>query len=80
VVCSVEFLELLEQRQSQLQNNPHLHIEFIREMKCFLPPQVVADTIEKKQFWEYLVNVVVIECEAIVQTLKDGSEFTGFKM
>jgi len=75
-----ELLELLEQRQSQLQNNPHLHIEFIREMKRFLPPQVVADTIEKKQFWEYLVNVVVIECEAIVQTLKDGSEFTGFKM
>ena len=63
-----EFLALLGQRQNQLWNDPRLRTEFIREMKRFLPPRVVADTVEKEQSWDYLKDVISTECERVVRS------------
>ena len=65
-----EFLTLLDKRQKELQDNPRLHTDFIREMRRFLPPQIVNDTIEQKSFWEYLTRTVAEECEKVVQKLR----------
>lgn len=64
-----EFLELIGKRQGQLQSDLRLRTDFIREMKRFLPPQVVADTVAKEQFWDYLINLIAIECKNVVNAL-----------
>lgn len=76
----VEFTGLLEERLDQLQHDPDLHTDFIREMKRFLPPQIVAETIEQETFWDYLVNAVVAEGEAVLLYLKKSSGSSGFRM
>jgi len=64
-----EFLELLGKRQGQLQRDPRLRTDFIREMQRFLPPQVVADTVAKEPFWDYLKDVISTECKRVVRSL-----------
>lgn len=76
----VEFMELLAQRLDRLQHDPDLHTDFIREMKRFLPPQIVAETIEQEVFWDYLVNAAIAEGEAVSQYLKNSGESSGFRM
>ncbi len=75
-----EFLSLLNDRKSSLQNNASLRQDFVQEMKRFLPGDIVAGTIENKDFWAYLTNIVCIEIEQIGQKLKVPSETNGFRM
>jgi len=75
-----EFLTLLTDRRDQLQNDRRLRADFIQEIKRFLPPRVVAETIENEAFWEYLVNLITIECDAVIRLIENGPESTGFKM
>ena len=50
-----------------------LHIitnsNFIWEMRRFLPPQVVSDTIENGAFWEYLTDLIRTECDHVIHKL-----------
>lgn len=75
-----EFMELLRERLGRLRHDPELRTEFVREMKRFLPPRVVAETIEKEAFWDYLVNVVITEGEAVMQALENRGESPEFRM
>jgi len=75
-----EFMTLLGQRLDSLQRDPELRTEFVREMKRFLPPRVVAETIEKEAFWDYLVNVVVTEGEAVMKAMENQGESPEFRM
>ena len=75
-----EFLKLLVQRRSQLQDDPRLRLDFVREMQRFLPPRVVAETVEQEPFWDYLTGLVFAECEGTIHTLKGGSESSRFIM
>lgn len=34
-------------------------------MSRFLPPRIVADTVEKPQFWNYLKQLITEECAAV---------------
>lgn len=76
---SAEFLELLEERK-QLLGEPAVRIDFIREMSRFLPPQTVANTVAKESFWAYLTNIIGVECDAVIKSLKLPSGPVGFEM
>ncbi|NOX25383.1 MAG: nucleotidyl transferase AbiEii/AbiGii toxin family protein [Deltaproteobacteria bacterium] len=64
-----EFLSLLNERKTMLQNDPLLRVSFVEEMKRFLPGSIVAETIENKEFWNYLTNIVCMESERIEKEL-----------
>lgn len=57
------FLELLRQRQTLLQSDPAWQKAFLAEMRRFLPPAIVAESLEKDDFWTFLVNLVAEACE-----------------
>ena len=59
------YLDLLHQRLQQLQHDPGLRLDFVSEMRRFLPPRVVIETIDKETYWHYLVDTVIAEGEAI---------------
>jgi len=61
-----EFMKLLDKRRMELLDNPQLHTDFIREMRRFLPPQIIAETIEQEPFWDYLTHLVAEECEKVL--------------
>jgi len=57
-----DFLELLAARQAALTADLTLHGDFRKEMRRFLPAALVAETIDKTDFWQYLVAMTVEEC------------------
>jgi predicted nucleotidyltransferase component of viral defense system len=75
-----EFLEVLDKRRQQLATRPELHEIFIKEMRRFLPPQVVSRTVENKEFWTYLTDMISSECLMIIQFLQGDQESKGFEM
>jgi hypothetical protein len=52
------FIAALEDRLAALRGRPDTRADFIKEMRRFLPPAAVRDTIEKEQYWSYLAQVV----------------------
>ncbi len=77
---TAEFLDLLNERKSQLQLDAALRDDFIQEMRRFLPARIVAETIENEAFWAYLTSVICGECEQVAQSLGNASEPPRFKM
>ena len=77
---TAEFLALLNERKDQLQRDPVLKQDFIREMRRFLPVRIVVETIENETFWDYLTGLVCAECEQVAQSLGSASESLKFKM
>ena len=53
-----EFIAALETRLAGLRTQPALRTDFVKEMRRFLPPAVVRDTLSKKPYWSYLVQTV----------------------
>jgi predicted nucleotidyltransferase component of viral defense system len=64
-----KFIALLDARKQILQNVPDANSNFIWEMRRFLPPQVVSDTIENDAFWEYLTDLIRTECDHVIHKL-----------
>lgn len=60
-----DFLVRLEQRQDLLQTDAACRKDFLSEMRRFLPPTVVAETLAQDAFWTFLVDVVANECERV---------------
>lgn len=63
------FIARLSQRQLLLQTDAGCRKDFMAEMRRFLPPAIVADTLEQDGFWIFLVNLVTEQCE---KTEKEG--------
>ncbi len=59
------FLEQLQQRTTLLQANPAARKDFLTEMRRFLPPATVGESLEKDEFWAYLVGFVTDQCERV---------------
>ena len=59
------FLTQLEQRRTLVQTKPACRKDFLHEMRRFLPPAVVSETLEQDAFWIFLVNLVAAGCEQI---------------
>jgi len=62
-----ETIDALKTRQQQLQHDPASRAAFMDEMRRFLPPRVVTDTIDRADYWQYLVDTVVMESEGIIR-------------
>jgi predicted nucleotidyltransferase component of viral defense system len=52
------FVALLEERLRALATQPEMHVDFMKEMRRFLPAATVRDTIEREPYWSYLTQVV----------------------
>jgi hypothetical protein len=76
----MEFLTLLENRGRQLQDDPRLPVDFVNEMRRFLPPVVVANTVENPAFWVFLVDLTQSEGSQIARFLKGESPPSVFRM
>ena len=53
-----EFVTLVTERTAALRTQPVMREDFMKEMRRFLPPATVRDTIEKEAYWSYLTDVV----------------------
>ena len=79
--CAVrEFILLLEERNHQLIDNPAAQKDFIFEMRRFLPPKIIAETVEQGSFWHYLIGLVNSESELVVKGLHSPQTGAGFAM
>lgn len=74
------FIAQLAVRRGQLQENPSMRIEFVAEMRRFLPVRVVTETVENPDFWPYLVNLVGMEVDRAIGYLSGTSESLPFRM
>lgn len=61
----VDFLNRIEQRLALLESDPSCQKDFLSEMRRFLPPAVVTETLAQEAFWAVLVDVVAGECERV---------------
>ena len=77
---AAEFLDLLSERVDLLLEYPQVHQSFVNEMKRFLPPGVVADTVEKDEFWPYLRTLVQDEASLIIDDGQRGGSENEFRM
>ena len=53
-----DFLRLLEERRLSLAAVPEVAIEFRKEMRRFLPADLVAQTVDQADFWTYLTGLI----------------------
>jgi predicted nucleotidyltransferase component of viral defense system len=75
-----DFVELLDMRMRSLKENPVIQKDFIHEMRRFLPPQVISRTVEKEEFWVYLVDLVHREGVRVMRSLVGEKDSGGFLM
>ena len=75
-----DFLELLTARQAALTGDLALHGDFSKEMRRFLPAALVAGTVDKADFWQYLVGGVVEECQRAAGFLAGTPGVKPFRM
>ena len=73
-------VSVLDERSRLIVEDPSLRDSFIYEMKRFLPPKIVKDTVENKDFWIYLSDLIRDECSFINRFLNGESEKIDFKM
>lgn len=79
--CDIRnFLELIKERNRQLDDDPTIRKSFIFEMRRFLSPQVVNETVENEEFWIYLKNLFHTKCELVIQGLSNTRKPEDFKM
>lgn len=77
---AAEFTNLLSERVDLLLEDPQVQQSFVDEMKRFLPPGVVTDTVEKDEFWSYLCTLVQEEASLIIADGQRGSSENEFRM
>lgn len=74
-----QFIDLLSERVTSLLD-VQVHQSFVNEMKRFLPPGVVVDTVEKDDFWIYLRTLIQEEASLIRTEGPKGSNENEFRM
>jgi predicted nucleotidyltransferase component of viral defense system len=73
--AAADFVNLLLKRTDLLLNDPQTQQDFVTEIKRFMPPKVVRDTVASDDFWTYLCSLVQAEVSLIIDSLqRDGSE------
>lgn len=53
-----DFLQLLEERRLSLHTVPEVAVEFRKEMRRFLPAELVTQTVDQADFWAYLTGLI----------------------
>jgi len=67
-----EFVALLQERIDAIKTRPDMRVDFMKEMRRFLPAATVRDTIEKELYWAYLTQVVDDLARKAMSVLKKG--------
>jgi len=70
----------LAARVRQIREDPKMHTAFVAEIRRFLPVRVVADTVEKPEFWTYLTELVARESDRVLNYLAGASPAPHFRM
>jgi hypothetical protein len=68
-----KFVALLKERLRALAAQPEMHMDFMKEMRRFLPAATVRDTIEREPYWSYLTQVVAELGRKAVAALRSTS-------
>lgn len=55
---TAEFGRKLHEHLAAIRTRPEIRVEFMREMRRFLPVTTVRDTIEKNDYWLFLIEVI----------------------
>ena len=74
------FLTLLNDRVHQIQTSPGIRTAFIDEMRRFLPPRVIMETVEKEDFWAYLTQLIREECRKVNDFSAKEQDGNKYKM
>jgi predicted nucleotidyltransferase component of viral defense system len=75
-----DFIAIIEERNRQLHDEPDIRKGFIDEMRRFLPPRIVSETVANAAFWSYLTDLLSIEGERVIQVLKSERQPNNFIM
>ena len=79
--CTMDvFLTLLDGRMHKIQNSSTLQAAFVGEMKRFLPPGIIQETVVREGFWQYLSEVIREECRKVIDFQGKEQEGTLFNM
>ncbi len=72
--CDIaDFVNLLSERVSSLRDNPQVQRDFVTEIKRFMPPDIVSNTVTNVDFWIYLRTLIQTEVSLLIDSLqKDG--------
>ena len=74
------FLTILDARQSSLHKNADVAAGFRRELRRFLPADLVAQTVEQARFWTYLTGLMDDLCKAANEHLSGEKPGPSFRM
>lgn len=77
---TAHYTQSLSERVNMLVADSQIRQNFIHEMRRFLPPKVVIDTIEKDDFWIYLVGLVKNEASQILKSYDRNDVGEEFRM
>ncbi|NJS37024.1 MAG: hypothetical protein HC765_12450 [Brachymonas sp.] len=78
--CELErYASLLKKRYHMLHSEPELATDFRQEMRRFLPVQIVEQTADRPEFWQFLSQLMQDLLAQTLRTLEDKSSVT-FRM
>ena len=75
-----DYVLRLQDRLEQLTGMPGMRDDFLREMRRFLPGDIVRETVEKPAFWSFLVAETTFLGRSVVASLQEGRPKSGFRM
>lgn len=75
-----QFITQMDQRMQQLLTDDGVRVDFLHEMRRFLPPDVVTRTVENPAFWDYLRNTLEEECQRVMRFLRQDGTTNVFRM
>lgn len=67
------FIAALEARLAALRGQPDTRVDFVKEMRRFLPAAAIRNTVEKEPYWSYLTQVLTELGQRTVAALKSSS-------
>ena len=62
----MEFEARLSERLHTLKSDPEMRVEFLKEMRRFLPAATVRNTLDNPEWWSYLVHLIEEQSELAV--------------
>lgn len=75
-----DFQRRLRERQRLLLEDVGIHKGFMREISRFLPPGLVAETVEKPAFWFWLTHLIADLCAQVERSLSGETASMPFPM
>ena len=75
-----DFTQSLSGRVQSLTDDAQVYKKFVHEMRRFLPPQIVTETVKKEAFWSYITGVIREEAALVVRSCDENGKGNEFRM